>query len=540
MTAARGALAAVALLVAGRAVAAPLTVWVLPSLARVMRGDAPGNVASATLYAARGEYEPFQVAIRAPASGLTNVRVAASDLTGAAGRIASLNLTLFLERYVDVPRSTHCPYPGGNCPGPAGLYPDGLVPLAIASDPNRAAVPFSVAAGENQPIWIDVLVPRAVAPGVYSGTLTVTADQGSATIPVQLTVWAFELPAKPALRSSFGLHGAQNDRVHQSLLLLHRIMPWQVEPPNAAPLLEQGLNVGGLQLVSNQSGCVMDPAPTVSRLGRMISGYPAELDLYVYVADEPPSKCSNMTLLVSQLQSWARSIHQTRARMLVTVPPTASLLDDGAGRSAVDIWVMLPKQWNPADRAFQTARARGDEIWAYTALVQDPYSPKWAIDFAPINYRMLMGFLAQSLGLQGILYWNVNQYGADPWSNPMYVCCGGHSYAGEGLLIYPGARVGVDGPVASMRLKWIREGVDDYDYVQLLREAGRGDFALQISRSVGADWRHWSRDPAVLERARVRLGEELSRAAESRAAPKRERPPMQRMGGRRSSRGSAR
>lgn len=507
-----------ALLVGGAAAAAPLTTWVVPPLARVMQHDPPGTATSVVLHAARGEYEGFQVAVRGPAGGLTNVRVELPPLVGPAGRIPASALTAFLERYVDVPRSTYCPPGEGNRPGPPGRYPDPLVPMAGREGPNPAVVPFSVPAAENQPIWIDVLVPRSAAPGQYSGALVITADQGRATIPVELTVWAFELPTRPSLRSSFGLRREHRDEAHQALLVQHRVMPWQVSASHAPSLLAEGLNVAGLPFPSNQAGCRLDPAPAAHRLEETIARYPPGLDLYVYMADEPRRMCSDLGQLVPQLRSWAQAVHQTRAKTLVTIPPTAELLDDGTGRSAVDVWVLLPNQWNADDPAFRAARKKGDELWAYTALVQDRYSPKWAIDFAPTDYRVTMGFLAQSVGVQGILYWLVDRYGADPWSDVTYVCCGGRSFAGEGLLIYPGEPVSAEGPVPSMRLKWIREGVDDYDYVQLLRDAGEGELALRRSRDVASDWRRWSRDPAVLERARLEIGRELDRVARRRGS----------------------
>jgi len=34
--------------------------------------------------------------------------------------------------------------------------------------------------------------------GIYTGSISITADQGSETIPVTLTVWNFELPVQPS------------------------------------------------------------------------------------------------------------------------------------------------------------------------------------------------------------------------------------------------------------------------------------------------------------------------------------------------------
>ncbi len=41
---------------------------------------------------------------------------------------------------------------------------------------------------------------------------------------------------------------------------------------------------------------------------------------------------------------------------------------------------------------------------------------------------------------------------------------------GDGYLIYPGGPIGHDGPVSSIRLEQAREGVEDYEYLYILRE----------------------------------------------------------------------
>ena len=38
---------------------------------------------------------------------------------------------------------------------------------------------------------------------------------------------------------------------------------------------------------------------------------------------------------------------------------------------------------------------------------------------------------------------------------------------GDGSLFYPGKKVGVDGPVSSQRLEMIRDGLEDFDYLEL-------------------------------------------------------------------------
>jgi len=58
-------------------------------------------------------------------------------------------------------------------------------------------------------------------------------------------------------------------------------------------------------------------------------------------------------------------------------------------------------------------------------------------------------------------------------------------------------------------MKWLRDGVEDYDYVQILKGLGKEDVAMQIARSVGPDWTNWTRDPNAIENARKKLGETI-------------------------------
>jgi hypothetical protein len=70
-----------------------------------------------------------------------------------------------------------------------------------------------------------------------------------------------------------------------------------------------------------------------------------------------------------------------------------------------------------------------------------------------------------------------------------------------------------------MRLKWLRDGVEDYDYIQILKNLGKADLALEIAHSVGPDWTHWTRDPNAIEAARFQLGEAIDQIMNSTARP---------------------
>ncbi len=215
-------------------------------------------------------------------------------------------------------------------------------------------------------------------------------------------------------------------------------------------------------------------------------------------------------------------MHQAGINNLISMSPTPALYNDGSGtgRSAVDIWVLLPLMYNKSKSEVDHVLKKGDAVWSYNTLVQDPYSPKWLIDFDPINFRIQPGFINQSLNLTGMLYWRIDRWTSDPWNNINNKgTYSSNNFPGEGMLVYPGKQVGVEGVVASMRLKWVRDGVEDYEYMQMLKNLGKGELAMKIARSVGPDWTNWTRDRAALDSARQQLGQAISDIMSSSGAP---------------------
>src|SRR5579885_1228283 len=446
-------------------------VWTVPSLQRVGPSDPPGTTAQAQISAAKGESESYQIVVRAPASGLTNVNVTVSALSGPGGTmIPAANSTLYREQYLYVsPGSVN--WNGTNQPLGPGWYADGLIPfvdpvtgasLYNSSAPLRAA-PFNLGGNSNQPIWVDVLVPPAATAGVYAGTYTVTSDQGTASGTVSLTVWNFALPATPALKSSFAYWVDGNLNTDKELLR-NRVMPVTASLSDQSALMPLGLGATSLGFSSGaKSGnCSMTPAPSVSQFQTAAAAQAPGLFLYDYSADE----IGNCTNLYPSVQQWACNMHQA----------------------------------------------------GVNNLVNDSYSPKWEIDFAPIDFRIQPGFINQVLGLTGLLYWRVDFWlNANPWTNLDNVgYFSTNDYPGDGTLVYPGSQIGISSVAPSIRLKWIRDGVDDYDYIQLLKNAGYGSWALGLAQGIAPDWTNWTRDSNALASVRQQLGQKLDRRGEPR------------------------
>ncbi len=434
--------------------------------------------------------------------------------------ISGSNISLFREQFVYVPNST--PYywsgstDGTNLPGQPGWYPDGLIPFSDPETGNAAqggslqAAPFAVLAGSNQVIWVDVHVPVEAPPGDYQGTFVISSDQGQSSVQVNLHVWNFQLPTVPSFKTAFQARLTNQNLYMQHELLRNRVSPEWDTPTQEQVLVQQwGLTSTNMWFssgidVSNCASTPLPPAPSVAQFQAAAAQHASNLLLYNFTADEI-SRCPQ---LYPALKQWAANMHSTPIQNLVTVVPVPELEDDGTGtgRSAVDIWVELPEEYDSAVQEIQKVLAKGDSVWSYNVLVQDGYSPKLDIVYTPIEPRIEMGFISQSLGLSGFQQWLVDDWSSDPWNDVT-----GYSadFAGEGLYVYPGQQVGVVGYAPSMRLKWIRDGVDDYELVQILKSLGQGTWALQQAHTVGPDWRNWTRDYTQVEAVRTALGNEI-------------------------------
>jgi Domain of unknown function (DUF4091) len=497
-------------------------VWVSPALERIGQNDPPRSTTSIELYAARGEYESFQIGIRAPKGGLNNVNVLVSELSGVNNQvIPKSNFTLYREHYVYVNNPSPDMRFSTNKSLGRGWYADGLIPFLhpeTQKEPTEAkldAVPFQLDDGKNQPIWVDVFVPRDARPGEYNGTFTVTSDQGLTTGKIVLKVWNFELPLQPSLNSAFSLY-ENKSKSAMAEVLKHKLMPVaNFDPADERELIDKwGLRSLRIPFWSgaNYKTCAMTSSPSVDTIRSAAAKHQSDLFLYVRYADEIDN-CQNLDDLVKKTKEWAKNIHQVGVSTAMAITPNPALYDDGSGtgRSAVDIWIVLPKMYDADPKRISEVLQKGDKVWFYNALVQDGYSPKWQIDFEPINYRIVQGFINHSLGLTGILYWQVDLWTNDPWKNVESYSEGKRHYPGEGMLFYPGEQVGIRGIVPSMRVKWLREGVEDYEYIEILKGLGRLNWAIEVSRKVALDWKHWTRDPSVLESTRRKLGDEIEK-----------------------------
>ncbi len=110
---------------------------------------------------------------------------------------------------------------------------------------------------------------------------------------------------------------------------------------------------------------------------------------------------------------------------------------------------------------------RGDTIWAY--VCNYPLAPylNIKVDDEGIGSRVLFWQMYQR-NIDGFLYWNAAYYERLPEKSPWNsVDTFGNGIYGDGILLYPGDKVGLSEPIASIRLKIMRDGLDDIELFYL-------------------------------------------------------------------------
>ncbi len=171
-----------------------------------------------------------------------------------------------------------------------------------------------------------------------------------------------------------------------------------------------------------------------------------------------------------------------------------------------------------ADR-MEAKRAEGTELWTYVCNdPDDPYSQLF-VDTLGQNQRLLFWQIYQR-NISGFLYWGTNkwvQYNdytqfIDPWESldNGLVDAKGNKVIGEGNIFYPGKPVGVDGPVASLRLKYVRDGIDDIELMYLAEKHLGESWVKEKTNGATASLTSFS-DADTLAAIRKEIGDALEK-----------------------------
>ncbi len=186
-----------------------------------------------------------------------------------------------------------------------------------------------------------------------------------------------------------------------------------------------------------------------------------------------------------QTIQWAARIFHEEGRGLFLYMNTGHYRTQPALVGSVDIWSPNAENYDPEELALRIAA--GDMTWFYHWW--EPYMGHMVINAPGVSMRVWDNAAAK-YGVDGTFLWVANnwphpknwraQWGEMP-SSPYVVAAGanGGERYGNGTYVYPGAELpdvglpAIEGPVPSMRLKTMRRGAEDYEYMWLLAREGR-------------------------------------------------------------------
>jgi hypothetical protein len=488
------------------AFAEDISAWFAPSALKIMRDAAPRQSPQEwNLYSAKNEVEACQLVL-ASDKPVKGVSVSVSSLDGTNGK-GNLKPELFKIEYVPVKKE--------KIP-----FPDALPPLAG---------PFDLQSRQAQPVWISVRVPKDAVPGEYRGTVKVEAGNWKKDFPLCVKVWDFALPVAPACVTAMGigpdhiaeLHGVKPDspesktlfRKYYEFALDHRISTLDI--PVDLMSAEAAAYLNDPRMTSYRIPYLEKDEDLKALVQRLIDGGWFAKGFF-YVVDEPVNK--ETYAMFTAVTDRLRKI-EPRYR---TVSPFYANPDFDQNVKTRDLMLGRLNIWcphldylgsEPGFREFLKERKNtGESVWWYVCNnPREPYN-NFHVDMCAMAHRTLL-WQQKREGLQGLLYWDVTFWPktlqGGPWEDMDTL---GTGYYGDGSLLYPGKKVGVNGPVSSVRMEVVRDGLEDYDYLALAdrllgADATKG-YVARIARSLT----DYERDPAKLEQVRRELGNAIEKA----------------------------
>lgn len=544
------------------------TVWVTDDMTKVRPQDALGTTQLTQIAAARNESEMFQVVVHNNGGALQVTDVYFSLPNMPTGGLSDLErVMIYRAGYMNVTTPT-------NSEGAVGQWPDALIPeIDNFACETRNAFPADIDPGRNQSFYVDVTVPRYTPPGVYSGTLIVkgvenpgtpSARTVTETREVDVKVWDFTIPSSSSLQSNFGFIPGSVAQGHQAVFtkdelqaldyryalagLRDRIVvdgasippytyqngtvtiDWTDADKMLAPFLDGTATPNGAKWSAVDGRPYWPSLYQSAGQAGLTAFYKAYVDhfkqrgwldrLWVYTLDEPTS--SQFAEVKDRAQ--AALAADPAMRPLVTKSLVSGLADTPT-TSPIRIWVPHVTLMNDALRAqFQPYIDAGATLWFYQACDthgctgQDITGyPSYMIDI-PGAYNRIMPWLAFRYHIAGELYYDTMESYfrlPDPWQS-QFIFHGN----GEGTLFYPGRPAVIGGrthiPVESLRLKLIREGYEDYEYLHLMATQD-SSFASQELALVARTPHDFAHSPGPFYAARNALGERLSALVQSGA-----------------------
>ncbi len=469
--------------------------------------------ASYDIFLARNEREACQIVMRSNKDSGSDYRLEFSEFTNEDGQV--LESQIYLEHYINC--TTDKDY---------GTYPDALEPIS------RDKV-ITLRHNVNWPFYIEVRAGENTPAGQYKAQIKVTRLRGDGELQliteVSATVWDFSLPVTPTMDTAFGLNRTYIQKVHNTasnpaktqelyekyyeFLVDHKISPYAIP----------------VDILSDQADAYMsDP-----RIKSFIIPYPANdaklQEYYAKVSSNPDWKKKGYFYPIDEpsgLEAYAR--YDTITDRLDRLCPGYNMVTPFGGvkftadgqtyypaRLQQKSNIVCPISQDYSNKEFRALiderRADGSKIWWYICCVPNP-DTKYANIFTQsdgIEGRLLM-WQQKKLDINGLLYWDTTywNYVVNPWASAWTTPWTGNDTFGDGSLLYNGP----DGPYPSLRLKYVSDGIEDFEYLTMAKELFGNDYIMKKIDKVTNSLEDYTRDDSLLAKVRLEIGKDLEKA----------------------------
>ncbi len=484
-------------------------VWTEISMKKVFPSTAiPSQAVPAVrLETARGEGESAQLVVR-PEKDTEMRGLTVSDLTSGSAVIPSSAWRTYLLEYQDRPNALSL-YTG------CSRVPDKLSRLS-------EMLPVRLKAGENQPVWLTVRIPRGIPAGLYRGTVTLTLSDAVRKIPVEVKVWNFELPEKSPYRAFGLLWNSPQSHRKELLELLSEYRFAATTNSGGQKELRQYFDGQELRLPDNFS--TAQDAVRKNHMNAVVVPYlflgawdwkPGKKVQFLSLDPETPEFEKKLSAFLSSAQRQLKEkgiLEESFAYMWdeVTAPhyplmkkTTEMIRRDAPGLKTMCVGAPDPEviRWNDiicvgsvgtwwgpdAEKIIAEAKQSGKEFWIY--LNGETFVP----DYPALTTR-LTPWRSRIRGISGYLQWSMDY----SWKS---------SFASQGQvwLLYPTSGT----PVASVRLEFFRDGIEDYMYLEMLSPEDRKRLAPEIESVAPRYGSTESADPAKLLALRRKMAAAL-------------------------------
>jgi len=496
---------------------AAVAVWSVNAMVKVFPDDPPLVGGPVSISLARNEWEPAQLALRGRAP-LRNVHVTFASVCNAAGAELPVHSYKVVSVPVDRPTAYYqtavpawcrkVPRGPGASDGWAGEWPDALPPLKA----------FDLPAGRTQPLWFEIYAPENAAPGEYTGTIHIEAEGMAAKeIPFKATVWDFVLPRTRHLNVAYDLRSGPG---------------WDVTENNNPEVLRKWYKVYAAHRMSPdtvhpdpkftyENGQVHMDATVFDQMARVYfdelginHAYTPELFFFLQWAKQlqpflglKPHTPEYDEAVKAAYRIYIDHVTQLGWRdKIVYYVSDEPFLDDDRVVADLRYEIQLAKAVAPDVPIYASTWRHSDKLDGYLTMwgigQYGVFPParlaarlragdkalfttdgQQAIDTPYLATERLLPIYSYKYGTEGYEFWGATWWTLNPWDRGWHTYVpqteNGKDYyfvrypAGDGYVFYPGDRVGLDEPVASLRAKAIREGAEDYEYYLLLEQAIR-------------------------------------------------------------------